>query len=373
MKIIQLVTSRKFRGAEISAKLLSEKLISFGHQVWFVGLYTDENSNILSVKGGVNIDLVRRKKGGLDFNLIFQLKKLFINVHPDIIQANGSDTFKYAVFGLFGNNEPKLVYRNISIMSHWVKERLLIQSFYKLLAKRVDCFVSVGEMAGTDLQGLLGLPFDKLSVIKRGIIAESIDKTEARLVLEEKYSIQPSDFLLIQLGSLSKEKNIDFSLALVQKLKDKEKAIKLLIVGDGPEEEKLQKEAKKLKIDQEVIFTGNVKNPQNYLAGADLLLMTSHIEGVPGVVIEAAFNKTPAIGVNVGGVKEVIINGETGALIESYSISSFEESLFNLINNKSRLKEFGENAQRFAKLNHDIERNSREFENLYFKLLNSTN
>lgn len=373
MKIIQLVTSRKFRGAEISSKLLSEKLISYGHQVWFVGLYTDDHSNILSVKDGVNMDLVKRKKKGIDFNLLFELKKLFTKVKPDIIQANGSDTFKYAVFGLFGNNEPKLVYRNISIMSNWVKKRLLIQSFYKLLAKRVDCFVSVGEMAGTDLQGLLGLPSDKLSVIKRGIIAESIDKTEARLVLEEKYSIQPSDFLLIQLGSLSKEKNIDFSLALVQKLKDKEKAIKLLIVGDGPEKEKLQKEAKKLKIDQEVIFTGNVKNPQNYLAGADLLLMTSHIEGVPGVVIEAAFHKVPAIGVNVGGVKEVIIHEETGVLIDSHSINSFEEAIYSLINNKDRILEFGENANKFAKQNHDIDRNSRKFENLYFKLLNSTN
>lgn len=369
MKIIQLVTSRKFRGAEISAKLLSEKLISFGHQVWFVGLYTEEHSDILSVKDGVNIDLSTRKKGGLDFNLLFQLKKLFDKIQPDIIQANGSDTFKYAVLGLLGNRKPKLVYRNISIMSHWVKDRLLIKSFYKLLAKRVDCFVSVGDLASSDLQGLLGLPSNQSIVIKRGIIAESVDKTKARSVLEEKYLIQSNDFLLIQLGSLSKEKNIEFSLELIHKVNARNIDVKLLIVGDGPEKESLQIKARGLKIDRAVIFTGNVKNPQNYLAGADLLLLTSQIEGVPGVVMEAAFHKTPAIGVNVGGVAEVIINEKTGILINTHSIYSFEEHVLSLINDRNKLLEYGKNAHRLAKENHDIELNSRKFERLYYDLI----
>lgn len=369
MKIIQLVTSRKFRGAEISAKLLSEKLISFGHQVWFVGLYSDEHEDLLAVNDGVNIDLGKRKKGGLDFNLLFQLKKLFETVQPDIIQANGSDTFKYAVLGLLGNKKPKLVYRNISIMSHWVRDRWLIKSFYKLLAKRVDRFVSVGELASSDLQGLLGLPNHHSIVIKRGIITESIEETEARSVLEEKYSIQSKDFLAIQLGSLSKEKNIDFSLELICRLNAKNIDIKLLIVGGGPEKERLQIKAKELKIDHAVTFTGNVNNPQNFLAGADLLLITSEIEGVPGVVIEAAYHKTPAIGVNVGGVKEVIIHEETGILIDTHSINLFEEYIDKLVSNKSKLLALGENAQKFAKQNHDIVSNSRKFEALYFNLL----
>ncbi|MBB6327828.1 glycosyltransferase involved in cell wall biosynthesis [Algoriphagus iocasae] len=369
MKIIQLVTSRKFRGAEISAKLLSEKLLSYGHQIWFVGLYSNDNLDVLSVKDGVNIDLINRKKGGLDFNLFFQLRKLFDSIQPDIIQANGSDTFKYAVLGLLGNKKPKLVYRNISIMSHWVKDRLLIKSFYKLLAKRVDCFVSVGELASSDLQVLLKLPSNKLIVIKRGIIAESVDKTKARSVLEEKYSIHSNDFLLIQVGSLSKEKNIEFSLELIHKLNARNIDVKLLIVGEGPEKERLQIKARELKIDQRVMFTGNVKNPQNYLAGADLLMMTSEIEGVPGAVIEAAFHKIPAIGVNVGGVKEVIIHEETGFLIDTHSINLFEEYIDKLVYCKSKLIALGENARKFAKKNHDIDTNSRKFESLYFKLL----
>lgn len=372
MKIIQLVTSRKFRGAEISAKLLSERLISYGHEVWFVGLYLNKNMDVLSVNGGVNLDLSKRKKRGIDFNLLFQFKQIVKKVQPDIIQANGSDTFKYAVLGLLGNKKPKLVYRNISMMSHWVRDRMLVKSFYKILAKRVDCFVSVGQLASDDLQVLLQLPFDKLFVINRGIVAESVDKIKSRADLVEKYSIQSNDFILIQLGSLSKEKKIDFSLELVRKLKEENKAIKLLVVGDGPERERLKKIVENLKIDQEVIFTESINNPQNYLAGADLLLMTSEIEGVPGVVIEAGFQKTPSLGVNVGGVREVIIHEKTGVLMDSHSISSFEESVSNLMTNKRKLLELGENAQIFAKQNHDIEMNSRKFETLYFKLLNST-
>ncbi|MFD2036366.1 glycosyltransferase [Belliella marina] len=369
MKIIQLVTSRKSRGAEISAQRLSESLIQQGHQVWYVGLYGHPED--LQVDGGVSLDLTGRKSK-LDLRLVFGLRKLIKEIKPGIVQANGSDTFKYASLAMIGIQDSKLVYRNISVFSYWIGDRGVLKWIYKLLSYRIDHFVSVGQHAAVDLQKTLGLPKSKSSVIKRGFEIGFSDKVKSRGIVQEKWGLSDDDFILIQVGSLGMEKNIAFSLDVIATLKKELPQVKLLLVGAGAEEEFLRSKSEALAISGHVVFCGHQKEVREMLAGADLLVLTSLVEGIPGVVIEAALQSTPTVAIKIPGTEELVANGISGILVDSYDIAQFADRILALQKDSSWRYQLAENARKMALQEHNEKDNTTQFEALYSSLVNAS-
>ncbi len=371
MKILQLITSRKSRGAEISAFLLSQELVKLGHEVSWIGLYSVNPSEELFLTNSKNLDLNGRPKKKLDLKLVLDLRSIIEEINPDIIQANGSDTWKYAVLALIGNKKPKLVYRNISIMSHWVGNRPWIKFIYQLLAKRVDYFCSVGEVANQDIRGLLNLPKEKFGVIRRGIPIESEDSNTGRLFLESTFGIRSDDFVLVQVGSLSPEKNFEFSIRLVNELIEDFPNLKLMIVGEGPERAKLENLAFESGIQSSVLFLGYQKSDlSKILAGSDLMILPSKVEGVPGAVMESMINKTPVVAFGVGGVPELVKNGETGWCIPPNDAQAFIQSIQEVMSMSTEAKQkILDQAHQLVTTHYSLPQVSLQFEQFYLSLL----
>lgn len=371
MRIIQLVTSRKSRGAEISAFLLSQELVKQGHEVFWVGLYSVDFSNSLNLENSKNIDLNGNPKSSLDISLIFRLKALFAQVDPDIIQANGSDTLKYSVLALIGNSKPKLVYRNISIMSHWVGDRPWITLLYKLLAKRVDYFCSVGEVANRDIQNLLKLPKEKCGVIRRGIPFDSVDRNTGRIFLESTFGVNSKDFVLVQVGRLSPEKNFEFSIQIAKELRKDFTNLKLIIVGEGPDQAKLEQFVIDYRVQDSVSFLGYQKTDLNkILAGSDLMVLPSLVEGVPGVLMESMINKTLVVAFGVGGVPELVKNGETGWCICPNDFQAFRQAIQEVISMDEKAKnKILKQAHQLVTTYYSLSQVSLQFEEFYKSLL----
>ncbi|WP_026947199.1 glycosyltransferase [Algoriphagus marincola] len=371
MKILQLVTSRKSRGAEISAFLLSQELVNLGHEVSWIGLYSVNPSEELFLRDSENIDLGGDPNKKIDLKLVRSLRKVIRASYPDIIQANGSDTWKYAVLALIGNKKPKLVYRNISIMSHWVGNRSWIKFIYQLLAKRVDYFCSVGEVANQDIRGLLNLPKDKCGVIRRGIPIESVESNTGRIFLESTFGIRLDDFVLVQVGRLSPEKNFEFSIRLIKELRNDYPNLKLIIVGEGPERPKLEQLVFDLGIQDSVLFLGYQKSYlSKILAGSDLMILPSLVEGVPGVVMEAMINRVPVVAFDVGGVPELVKSGETGWCVPSNDSQAFIHAIQEVISldNDSKQKILDQ-AHHLVTIHYSLPQVTLQFEQFYKSLL----
>jgi glycosyltransferase involved in cell wall biosynthesis len=111
------------------------------------------------------------------------------------------------------------------------------------------------------------------------------------------------------MGSLSREKRVDLAIDAVAKLAN----VSLLVVGDGPERTRLQTMA--AAAGAPVRFLGPVERPQNVLAAADVVVMSSDTEGQPAVAIEAGLSGLPVVATRVGGLSEVVEDGETGLLV----------------------------------------------------------
>lgn len=366
MKILQLVTKRQYRGAEVFAANLSSELLLLGHEIVFAGLYKN-NGNILEVEGANNIDLVLSKDGGFSINLIKEIVSLVKKERPNIIQCNGSDTLKYMVAASYFIPKTPILYRNISVISEWISGGLKLD-LYKYLFKRIDHVTSVGTESIEDLITTLNYPQNQTSVIRRGIPLKNLDKNPS-FELRNNLGFQDSDKVVMHIGNFSPEKNHGFLLDIFSELKSSNPEIKLVLVGTGNTYEDVIEKIRELDLEKTVFPLGFRKDIPELLAQADCFALCSKVEGVPGVILEAGSQRKPSISTNVGGVKEVLIDNETGYIVNDFDKLEFTRKLIQLVGNKELNLEMGNRAYQLVVEEFNPEKNARKFEKLYAGLL----
>ena len=366
MKILQLVTKRQYRGAEVFAANLSKELIELGHTIIFAGLYKNE-SNILEVEGAQNIDLSVDKHGSFSWSLIRSLVHLIKQADPDVIQCNGSDTLKYMVAASYMVKKKPIVYRNISTISEWLGSDLKL-SVYKKIFSKVDHVSSVGSESIQDLIKTLNYPEDQTSVIRRGIPNKKIENTDNTVKLKQELGLADKAKIVMHVGNFSPEKNHIFLLEIFEELQSSHPEINLVCVGDGVTFENIQNKIKEKKLERSVFLLGFRKDIPELLSSADCIVLSSLVEGVPGVILEAAVQEKPSVASNVGGVREVLLNGETGYIIDNFDKNVFKEKLVSLCENDELRKRLGNNARNLVVEQFNPVKNAKKFETLYAKL-----
>lgn len=363
MKIIQLVTKRQYRGAEVFAAALSSALQERGHEVLFVGLYPPPD-NVLTASNSRNIDLNGNKRA-FSWSLLFQLVKLVRSEKPDIIQANGSDTLKYAVLTKLLVPGTNIIYRNISMVSAWVKKYGVKKWFNRFLFSRVNRVTSVGQQSLNDLLATYDYPQNKARLIRRGIPYLEYDPVAIRQQLATQYGFETTDPILVHVGQFSTEKNHPFLLESFKKVVAIHPNVKLLLIGEGKNMSVTRQLVADHQLENNIIFTGHKENVQEILAGCDIFILGSTVEGVPGAILEAALQGLPSVAVKVGGVGEVVINGKTGILIDKHDPSDFSIALIHLIEHSTFRKFLGQGARDFVYEQYGLQHCAEEFIQLY--------
>lgn len=367
MKILHLVTKRQYRGAELFAAYLSAELIKLGHEVIFVGLYENEKDELV-VENAENKDLVTAKNGKFSIDIVKKIVKLVNEIKPDIIQCNGSDTLKYTVAAsLFFGNIP-LVYRNISIISEWISSKPK-KILYKRMFQRIAHVTSVGEEAMADFIKTYDYPVNRTEVIRRGIPIKRLDREKLYKELRIDMGFDEKAKIALHIGNFSPEKNHEFLLDIFEELEKEGSDIKLVFVGNGILLKKMKQIVEEKRLSGRVFFLGFRKDIPELLAASDCLVLCSKVEGVPGVILEAGTQKIPSISTNVGGVTEVLINAQTGFLIDDFNKKEFKVKLIELMNNSELRKVLGENAFTMISKGFDPEINAKKFEGLYRNLI----
>lgn len=368
MKILQLVTKRQYRGAEVFAANLSSELIGFGHEIIFAGLYKND-SEILMVEGAKNVDLCDIKPRGFSFKLVKTLAELINSEKPDVVQCNGSDTLKYMVTASFFVPKLPITYRNISTISEWINSSLKLR-VYKYLFKKVMHVTSVGSESIQDLITTLNYPQEHTSVIRRGIPIKQVKLSLPEYSLKNELKLKDSDKIVMHIGNFSPEKNHEFLLNIFSEIKEENPEIKLVCVGDGVTFQSIKHQIKNQNLENTVFLLGFRKDIPELLAQADCFVLASKIEGVPGVILEAASQRVPTVATNVGGVLEVLVNGKTGFIIDDFDKKEFKDRLLSLVTNPDLNKEMGANAFKLVQKKFNPIKNARKFEQLYARLAN---
>lgn len=205
-----------------------------------------------------------------------------------------------------------------------------------------------------------------IKVIPNFVCIEECGREDADEDLRK--SLSPNgEKLLIHISNFRKVKRIQDVIKIFDQVHSKIPS-KLILVGDGPEKNRIEEMCRKRNICNDVYFLGKVKDTERILAVSDLFLLTSKFESFGLAALEAMSVKVPVISTNTGGIPEVNINGFSGYLSEVGDVDSMADNALKLLGDEKRLLEFKENAFQQA-LKFDLVKVLPKYERLYQELL----
>ena len=173
---------------------------------------------------------------------------------------------------------------------------------------------------------------------------ENINK-EKVVEAREKLKLKKDDFVLLFVGRLGKEKNIDFLLDCQKDLTNEIPNLKLVIVGDGPERKEFETRVKKLKLDSSVIFTGMVPwiDVPSYYQTATLFVTASKTETQGLTVIEAMAASIPPICINDESFTLTVTDDLNGKIFKNKR--DYKKIILDLYNDKAKIKRMSKQAR----------------------------
>lgn len=178
---------------------------------------------------------------------------------------------------------------------------------------------------------------DKLVIIKNAInVKGTAYSAEKRREFREKYNIK-SNFVLGNVGRLHFQKNQIFLLNILKKIRKDIPNVKLVLVGDGPDKELLQKKVKEFNLERNIVFCGIQRDMQACYSGFDLFLFPSLFEGISIALLEAQANGLPIIASKNVNPKEIAINGNI-IFKDLYSVNDWVNSIKKIYNTHTRLE-----------------------------------
>lgn len=367
MRIVQLVTRRQRRGGEVVAADLSTALAERGHAVYFAGL-NPPPAEPLTPDDVASEDVSVAPPSVLSPRIVIDLARYLRRVEPDVIQANGGYAMKYAVLAeQWSRQRRPLLYCNIGLSSDWLRKPGQ-RAWNRWLLRQADVTAAVSEASRTDLLDTYGIAPDRVEVVRRGVPMNTVETSKARAALRRELGVAGDAMLLLHVGSLSPEKNHAGLLRIFERVRAEHSGAHLVLVGDGPLRPEVERDAERL---GQVHLLGVRDDVPRLLAAADLLLLPSLTEGIPGVILEAGVQSLPSVAYHVGGVGEAIRDGESGRLIRSGDEAGFAGAVAKLMADSGQRMVMGDRARAFIETDYALARSVDSFERLYTSIVRS--
>jgi glycosyltransferase involved in cell wall biosynthesis len=159
------------------------------------------------------------------------------------------------------------------------------------------------------------IPRARFVTIMNGIDEERLAPGADRAAVRRELGLADDAVVCLNIGSLTEQKNRRALLDATARLSDIE-ALRMLVVGSGPEREKLEARAGELGLSRRVLFLGQRLDVPDLLAASDIFVLSSDWEGLPITILEAMTSGIPCVATAVGGVPEALTDGVTGVTVE---------------------------------------------------------
>ncbi|MBC8025548.1 MAG: glycosyltransferase family 4 protein, partial [Steroidobacteraceae bacterium] len=279
-------------------------------------------------------------RGGLDDNLIAQIVRLLDELDIDVLH---SSEFRSNIMAQLARRRRRV--KLVCTAHGWIVNTTrgrLYRFIDKMLLRRFDAVLFVSG-ATRSLVPRWWLPDTRTCVLHNGLV---LGKYGAETGSLPRRPVDPRNVTLLNVGRLSPEKGQDLLLQAMAPLVARYPGLTLKFAGTGPEEARLRALAQSLGLGDRVHFLGYIHDMPQLYADVDLLVQSSLTEGLPNVIVEAAYLRVPIVATRVGGTDEVVEHGKSGWLIESGDVNAIRAGLEAFLENPQRFVAMGESAQR---------------------------
>ena len=261
------------------------------------------------------------------FFSIFKLHKILKKDKPEYLMIHLM-TFIPLFLLLFFNYETKFILR----ISGYPKLNYLRSFFWKIVGKKVY-FITTPTIATMDLLKKFKIfDFNKIKYLPDPIL--NIDEIKTKK-LDDNITNKKLFFdkTIVSIGRLTKQKNFEFLIEAFNKIIDEYPNFTLLILGEGEKRKKLEKQIKKLNLENKVFLIGHEKNIYKYLKRAEIFILSSLWEDPGFVLVEAGYSNTIVLSSDCpNGPKEILNNSQNGFLYKKNSLISFVEKFKEIQN-----------------------------------------
>jgi glycosyltransferase involved in cell wall biosynthesis len=335
--LIVTATDRR-RGAEVFTERLCTGLTGHGWVVDAVSLTKSDDDRRVDVDLLTDVDSSR--PGRFNRRISRALRQRILAFRPDLVLANGGSTLRYGALATM-RTTPPLAYIAIGEPDYWIRSASA-RAANRWMLRRTSRVLAVCEATARQLLILEPTLAGRIHVTYTGVPDE---------MFADRVPEQGGPLRVVMLGSLSEEKDPLLALRSVAGVP----GVVIRFVGAGPLMDVVRDEAKRIGIDDRVELVGSVEDVRPHLRSAGALLLTSHTEGLPAAILEAGAAALPAVAVDVGGVREAVIDGETGIVVHRSEVE-IAEALSGLAADQTLARRMGQAAQAHVRERFAMER-----------------
>ena len=306
------------------------------------------------------------------FQLLYRLARKLRELKPDVVHTHRTkENILGSIAALMTGNIPSIrtshgAAEHLPPWYHIPKRMILLLDWFsgRYLQDKV---IAVSK----DLAGILRkhFPADRIIVIQNGIDLSSLPDLNKQSTSDRDHPTRPYRFGIA--GRLVPVKRVDIYIRTAAELRSVYPDINATfhIYGEGPLRSQLEALSGELNASGTIRFEGQCEDMHAALAAMDALIITSDHEGLPMIVLEAMALRTPVIAHAVGGIPELLDEGNCGALVTENAPSAFAEAIHQLISDPAYRDNLTENAQERVAARYNHEANANAYHRVYQDLL----
>lgn len=342
-KVLHLLSTSIFSGAEnVACQIINSFLDNKEYEMVYVAVI-GQNKKPLNDR---NIKYIDLKKFDLK-----HIKKIVEEYKPDIIHAHD---IRATIMASYFSKKVKIIsqiHGNHENMRFFNLKTIL----YNIATKKVSKIIWVSQSAYDNY-------YYKNNIKDKSVILYNVINP---IEIKDKSKLDNNDYKydILFLGRLTYPKNPERLIEILKNIIESYNELKVAIVGDGELRNNVEELIKKYNLERNIDMLGFRTNPYKILLNSKILILTSRYEGTPMCALEAIALNKPIVSTPTDGLKEIVIDGETGFLSNDNSL--IEKNILNLLNNKKLYNEISKNVEKNNLKINNIKEYKRKIKNIY--------
>jgi glycosyltransferase involved in cell wall biosynthesis len=278
---------------------------------------------------------------------------------PDIINTHSSsDSWVATIAARLSRSHPKII--RTKHLSTPVKSSFSARLIYGILPHAV---MTTGEEIRANMIRA-GYLADKIVSVPTGIDLDRFDSSKTRP------AFKPAGFAVGMVGVLRSWKGHQYLIQAIPAIIDRIPDAMFFIVGEGPQRPHLEEFIAGLPYRDKIVMLGHREDVPEIMAAMDVIVHPSFAnEGVPQSVLQALAMERPVIASDAGAIKEVVINGVTGMLIEPRNSQQIAEKVIEIHAKPDLASSFGKDGRQLVENTHSVGHMLDRVEGLYHRLM----
>jgi sugar transferase (PEP-CTERM/EpsH1 system associated) len=302
---------------------------------------------------------------GGDYQLYFKLARAFRRHKIHIAHTHSWATLLEGVIGAKVGGVPIIVHGEHGTIRDNTKIHLYIQRFFWNITDRV---LSVSETLRDDLHEAVGFPKERIRVISNGVDMSRFGIAHDGSDYKARLGFPAGSVVFGAIGRLVSVKCFPLLLEASAMIFEKVPNSHLVIVGDGPLHAELTEMARRRNIADRVSFLGWRPDVPDILKAMDVFVCSSESEGMSNTILEAMASGIPVVATAVGGNVELVVDGETGVLVQPNDPNILAGTVAELLANQPLRLKMGERGRRRVEECFSLEAMTRNYTSFYLEM-----